>query len=177
VLAFALAMAVSLPSFAVPSAAATGWQQFRHSEFGFTISYPPGWDVLSGTGRAAFVAIGPAVEGMPGVRLGVVVVTARIPAGANVEEAGGKLEEQLARSAQTVRVLRTDRINLRGLPAVITYVHRRNAQGVDLYQMLMIVAHRARGYGVAGNTAVASPTLTVDTRLLQRIILTFQPPE
>jgi hypothetical protein len=60
---------------------------------------------------------------------------------------------------------------------VITYVHRRNAQGVDLYQMLMIVAHRARGYGVAGNTAVASPTLTVDTRLLQRIILTFQPPE
>src|SRR3989337_4190218 len=80
--------------------AATGWQRFRRAEFGFTISYPPGWDVLSGTGRAAFVAIGPAVEGVPGSRMGVVVVTTRIPAGASLEEAGARLEEQLARSAQ-----------------------------------------------------------------------------
>ena len=145
-----------LTLIAVPAAAATGWQQFRHPEFRFTISYPPGWDVLSGTGRAAFVAIGPAIEGVPGSRMGIVVVTTRLPAGASLEEAGARLEEELARSAQTVRVLRTDRIDLRGIPAVISYVHRKNAAGVQLYQMVMILAHGARGYGVAGTTAVGA---------------------
>jgi len=166
-----------LAALAASGHAATGWQRFRHAEFGFTISYPPRWDVLSGTGRAAFVAIGPAVEGVPGSRMGIVVVTTRIPAGASLEEAGARLEEQLARSAQTVRVLRTDRIDLRGIPAVITYVHRRTTQGVDLYQMLMILARRTRGYGVAGTTAAASLTLSEDTRLLQSLIFTFQPPD
>ena len=166
-----------LAVLAASGRAATGWQRFRHAEFGFTISYPGGWDVLSGTGRAAFVAIGPAIEGVPGSRMGIVVVTTRIPAGASVEEAGARLEEELARSAQTVRVLRTDRIDLRGIPAVISYVHRKNAAGVHLYQMVMILAHGARGYGVAGTTAAASPTLSEDTRLLQSLIFTFQPPQ
>jgi len=166
-----------LTLIAVPASAATGWQQFRHAEFRFTISYPPGWDVLSGTGRAAFVAIGPAIEGVPGARMGIVVVTTRIPGGASLEEAGARLEVELARSAQTVRVLRTDRIDLRGVPAVISYVHRKNAAGVHLYQMVMILAHGARGYGIAGTTAAASPTLSEDTRLLQSLIFTFQPPQ
>jgi hypothetical protein len=109
--------------------------------------------------------------------MGIVVVTTRIPEGASLEVAGAKLEEQLARSAETVRVLRTDRIDLRGIPAVISYVHRKNTAGVQLYQMVMILARRARGYGVAGTTAAASLTLSEDTRLLQSLIFTFQPPE
>lgn len=174
----ALGVVMLLTGVAASAGAGRDWVRFRHTDYGFSIAYPRGgWEVLSGTGQAAFVAIGPVVDVRAGTRMGVVVVTAPIRAGANLGEAGARLEQQLARSAQTIRILRTDRIDLRGIPAAITYVHRKNLQGVELYQMMMIVAHRARGYGVAGTTAAASFTLTEDTRLLQSIVLTFQPPQ
>jgi len=131
--------------------------------------------MLSGEGKAAFAAVGPAASGVAAVRLGVVVTTARIPAGATLEEADADLERTLAQRTDTVRVLRKDRIDVRGMPALMIYVVRRNPQGLDLYQMVLIAAHNGRGYAIVGVTAAGSTSLSVETRLLQSLILTFQP--
>jgi len=109
------------------------------------------------------------------VRLGVVVTTARIPAGATLEEADADLERTLAQRTDTLRVLRKDRIDVRGMPALMIYVVRRNPQGVDLYQMVLIAAHNGRGYAIVGVTAAGSTSLSDETRLLQSLILSFQP--
>jgi hypothetical protein len=156
-------------------AAPAGWAEFRHPTFGFSLKYPRSWDVLSGQGRAAFVAVGPQVAGAPGVRLGVVVVTMTLPPGSTLDAAAEELEQKLASEAATTRLLRQDRFDLHGTPALLVYVVRKNAQGVALYQMVMMLAHRNRGYAVAGTTAAESPRYTDDTALLQRIMLTFRP--
>jgi hypothetical protein len=119
--------------------------------------------------------VGPAASGVAGVRLGVVVATARIPDGATLEEADADMERVIAQRSDTVRVLRKDRIDLRGVPALMIYVVRRNPQGIDLYQMVLIVAHNGRGYAIVGLTAAGSASLSDETRLLQSLILTFQP--
>jgi predicted Zn-dependent protease len=154
---------------------AAAWTQFRHPTYGFYISYPQGWEVLSGEGKAAFAAVGPAANGVAAVRLGVVVATARIPAGATLEEADADLERTITQRGDIVRVLRKDRIDLRGVPALMIYIVRRNPSGVDLYQMVLIVAHNGRGYAIVGVTAAGSTSLSEETRLLQSLILTFQP--
>ncbi len=160
-----------------PAATAAGpsWVQFRHPTFGFSISYPQGWETLSGEGKAAFAALGPSAQGVANVRLGIVVTTARISDGATLEEADLGLERLLAERTDTVRILRKDRIDLRGVPALLTYVVRRSPQGIDLYQMVLIVAHNGRGYAVVGVTAAGSTSLADETRLLQTLMLTFQP--
>lgn len=173
---FALALGPAAPASSAPAGAASDWPLFRHPSQGFSISYPRGWETLSGTGQASFVAIGPAVPGMPGTRMIVVVVAAPLPPGATLEEAEDSIQANLARQGQTTNILRQDRFMLRGIPALFIYLHRRNPQGVELYQMVMILMHRERGFGVVGSTAVASPTLTEDTKLLQSIIVTFRPP-
>ncbi|MGH2372682.1 MAG: hypothetical protein ACRDIC_04280 [bacterium] len=154
---------------------APDWQSFRHPSQGFSISYPRGWETLSGTGQASFVAIGPTVAGAPGTRMVVVVVAAPLPRGATLEDAESSIQANLSRSGQPTNVLRHDRFSLRGTPAFLIYLHRKNPQGVELYQMVMVLMHRGRGFGVAGSTAAASSSLTEDTRLLQSILLTFRP--
>jgi len=157
------------------TAASSSWVQFRHPTFGFSISYPQGWETLSGDGKAAFAALGPSAKGVANVRLGIVVTTARIPDGATLEEADMGLERLLAGRTDTVRILRKDRIDLRGVPALLTYVVRHNPQGIDLYQMVLILTHNGRGYAVVGVTAAGSSSLPDETRLLQTLMLTFQP--
>jgi len=170
-----LCAAVLLLLAGTAQSAPAAWIAFRHPTYGFSISYPQGWEVLSGEGKAAFAAVGPAASGVAAVRLGVVVTTARIPAGATLEEADADLERTLAQRTDTVRVLRKDRIDVRGMPALMIYVVRRNPQGLDLYQMVLIAAHNSRGYAIVGVTAAGSTSLSVETRLLQSLILTFQP--
>lgn len=160
-----------------PVRAAPDWVAYQHATLGFSISHPRGWEVLSGTGQAAFVAIGPEVPNLPGVRMVVAVVSTTLPPGATLHDAEASVQAFFARTGgPTTSILRQDRILLGGFPALITYVHRRNPQGVELYQMLMILAYKGRGYGVLGSTAVASPRLADDTAFLQSIILTFRPP-
>lgn len=154
---------------------APDWQSFRHPSQGFSISYPRGWESLSGTGQASFVAIGPAIPNVPGTRMIVVVVAAPLPRGATLEDAESSVQANLSRTGQPINVLRHDRFSLRGTPAFLVYLHRKNPQGIELYQMVMILMHRGQGFGVVGSTAAASPSLTEDTRLLQSIILTFKP--
>lgn len=170
---FALGL-LTLPRGASVSGA-PDWQVFRHPSQGFSINYPRGWESLSGTGQASFVAIGPAIAGVPGVRMIVVVVSAVLPRGATLEDAESSMQANLARMGQPANVLRHDRFSLRGTPAFLVYLHRKNPQGVELYQMAMILMHRGQGFGVVGSTAAASPSLTEDTRLLQSILLTFRP--
>ena len=158
-----------------PARGASDWQSFRHPSQGFSISYPRGWETLSGTGQASFVAIGPTAAGAPGTRMVVVVVAAPLPRGATLEDAEASIQANLSRSGQPTNVLRHDRFSLRGTPAFLVYLHRKNPQGVELYQMVMILAYRGQGFGVAGSTAASSPSLNEDTRLLQSIILTFKP--
>lgn len=172
-----VALALTALAGSAPAWAAPDWQVFRHPSQGFSISYPPGWDTLSGTGQASFVAIGPAVAGAPGTRMVVVVVTSPpLPRGATLEDAESSIQANLSRSGQPTNILRHDRFSLRGTPAFLIYLHRKNPQGIELYQMVMVLMHRGRGFGVAGSTAAASPNLTEDTKLLQSILLTFRPP-
>ncbi|MDR7420121.1 MAG: hypothetical protein QN178_14550 [Armatimonadota bacterium] len=151
-----------------------GWRRFRHPSYGFSISYPHGWEVLSGEGKAAFVAIGPHVAGVEGARLGLVVVTARIPSNATVDGAARELQRELERNAGTMTVLRTDRFTHRGVPALMTYVVRTTPQGIEQYAILMILAYAGRGYAILGSTATRSTRLAEETSLLQRAMLTFQ---
>ena len=153
----------------------TGWRRFRHASYGFSISYPDGWEVLAGEGKAAFVAIGPQVAGVEGARLGLVVVTARIPSNATVDGAARELQRELERSAGVMTVLRTDRFAHRGVPALMTYVVRKTPQGIEQYAILMILAYAGRGYAILGSTATRSIRLAEETSLLQRAMLTFQP--
>jgi hypothetical protein len=167
-----LAILLAVPVSAAPG---TGWLRFQHSTHGFTISYPRGWEVLAGDGTAAFVAIGPPVAGVPGVRLGLVVVTARVPWDASLDAAAADLQRQLERNAGTMQMLRTDRFDHRGIPALMTYVVRKTPQGIEQYAILMILTYRGRGYAVLGTTATGSTRLADETGLLQRAMLTFQP--
>jgi hypothetical protein len=169
------ALAITGLQAAAPTPSTARWITFRHAEYGFSISHPPSWDVLSGRGRAAFAAVGPEPAGVPDFRLNVVVATGRVPQGATLEEADAEIEQMLSRQNETVRVLRKDRIDLRGIPSFIVYVARTNSTGYGLYQMVLIVAYRARGYAVVGTTAAGSARLAEETRLLQSIVLTFQP--
>jgi predicted Zn-dependent protease len=159
----------------VQAAPGTGWVRFRHPSYGFTINYPQGWEVLSGEGTAAFVAIGPAVAGVAGARLGLVVVTARVPQNATLDAAAADLQRQLERSAGAMQILRTDRFDHRGIPALMTYVVRKTPQGIEQYAILMILTTGGRGYAVLGTTATGSARLADETTLLQRAMLTFQP--
>lgn len=154
---------------------ATEWVRYQHPTYRFTLSYPAGWEVLSGEGRAAFAAIGPQVAGVPGARLNIAVATARIPPEASLEEAEADLQRMLAQRGETMRLLRKDRISLQGIPAFIAYVARQNPQGAGLYQMLLVVAYKGRGYAVVGTTAAGSARLAEETHLLQLIVLTFRP--
>lgn len=174
VLGVVLAVGLAAVTGGAPARAAPDWPSFRHPSQGFSISYPPAWETLTGTGQASFVAIGPVVAA--GTRIVVVVVAAPLPRGATLQDAEASIQANLSRSGPTTSVLRQDRFNLRGIPALMIYLHRKNPQGIELYQMVMILTHRGRGFGVAGSTAAASPSLTQDTQLLQNILLTFRAP-
>jgi hypothetical protein len=171
-LVLALAVAAGAPQ---TSSAAPGWRQFKHPALGFRIAYPAGWDTLTGNGQASWIAIGPASASEQRFRMNVVVVTARTPAGATIDEAGEQLQRALDRPGETARVLRTDRTEVGETPALLTYVSRRTAQGLDLYQMLLITIHYRRGYAIVGSTASTSTKIAAETQLLQRILLTFRP--
>jgi hypothetical protein len=168
-------LAVTGLKAAPPAPSTARWVTFRHTEYGFAISHPPGWDILSGQGRAAFAAIGPAPAGIADFRMNVIVATGRVPRGATLEEADAEVQQLLARQHDTVRVLRKDRLDLRGVPSFIVYMARTNPTGHSLYQMMLILAYGARGYAVVGTTAAGSTRLADETRLLQSIVLTFQP--
>jgi hypothetical protein len=107
--------------------------------------------------------------------LNVVVATGRVAPGATLEEAEAEIEQLLARQGDRARVLRKDRLDLRGVPSFIVYMSRANQSGYSLYQMVLLLTYGARGYAVVGTTAAKSTRLADETRLLQSIILTFQP--
>ncbi|MDQ7857561.1 MAG: hypothetical protein QN174_01480 [Armatimonadota bacterium] len=171
----ALLAATSLAPAAAADPSTAPWTTFRHPVYGFAVSHPHAWETLSGEGRAAFAAMGPPAAGASGLRLSVVVATGPVPAGASIEQADAEVQQLLAGQSGTVRVLRRDRIDLRGVPSFILYMARTTPTGQQLYQMVLVVIHRGRGYAVVGTTAAASTNLAEETRLLQRVLLTFQP--
>jgi hypothetical protein len=139
------------------------------------MSYPTDWETLTGDRTAAWIALGPPTQSPQRFRMNVVVVSARTKSGATIEEAHGQLERALARPGETTSVLRTDEADLGGHPALLTYATRRTAQGLDLYQMILITIHYRRGYAIVGSTVSTSTRIAEETRLLQRVLLTFRP--
>jgi hypothetical protein len=173
---FALAgVASAVGSLRARAEAASTWVQYRHPTIGITIRHPSGWETLSGDGKAALVAIGPAAKGVPAVRLSVIVVVIPVPARATVRDARDDLERELARRMGSIQLLRTDEVDLNGVSAILTYVTRHSPQGTALYQMVLIAAHDRRGYAIAGTTAATSTQLAEETLLLQRLVLSFRP--
>jgi predicted Zn-dependent protease len=172
----ALTVAVVIAATAVePAGAAAGWTQFRHPQLGFRVSYPAGWETLTGNSSTAWIGIGPHAESTQRFRLNVVVVSVRTRSGATIEEAHGQLERALMRPGETTRVLRTDQADLGEHPALLTYVTRRTATGVYLYQMIMITMHYRRGYAIVGSTIATSTKVAAETQLLQQVLLSFRP--
>jgi hypothetical protein len=174
--AAAVAIAAVISAAAVETAgAAAGWTQFRHPQLGFRVSYPAGWETLAGSNSTAWIGLGPQAQSAQRFRLNVIVVTVRTGAGATIEDAQGQLERALVRPGETTRVLRTDRAALGEHPALLTYVQRRTASGLELYQMILITIHYQRGYAIVGSTVSTSTDIAAETRLLQRVLLTFRP--
>lgn len=160
---------------AAPTDAALRWTHFKHPRLGFRMSYPTGWETLTGDSAAAWIGLGPPAQSPQRFRLNVIVVSVRTRAGATIEEAQQQLERATTRSGETTRLLRTDQADLGEHPALLTYVTRRTAQGLDLYQMILITIHYRRGYAIVGSTVSTSTAIVPETRLLQRVLLTFRP--
>jgi hypothetical protein len=174
IVAAAVAVVIGAAGIA-PAAPASGWTQYRHPQLGFKIRYPAGWETLSGSSSTAWIGLGPPAESAQRFRLNVVVVTVRTRAGATIEEGHADLQRALARPGESSEILRTDQANLGEHPALLTYVQRRTAQGLDLYQMILITIYYRRGYAIVGSTISTSSKIAAETQLLQRVLLTFRP--
>jgi hypothetical protein len=158
---------------AASSAAQPGWREFEHPQIGFVIATPAGWEKLVGDENMAFVAVGPRAAGTE-YRMSVVVVTARVPANESLPRADATLSRML-RNFREVQVLRTDRVDFRGTPALIKYLTRRADTGVEVYQMMLVLIRDRRAYAVIGTTAARSVRVDAENKLLQNILLGFRP--
>src|SRR2546427_4919704 len=65
-------------------AASPAWLKFTHPELGFSVSYPEDWMLAGGVAGVDFVALGPQVAGVQGMRLNVNITHDAVPAGAAV---------------------------------------------------------------------------------------------
>ncbi|MGH2397117.1 MAG: hypothetical protein ACRDFW_09035, partial [bacterium] len=73
-------------------------------------------------------------------------------------------------------VHRRERINLRGIPALMIHLTQKSTPyGAELYHPMMVLTYRDQGYAVIGATATASQRFAEEKRLLESLILTFRP--
>ena len=160
---------------ATPLAAAPAWLKFTHPELGFSVRYPGDWMLAGGVVGVDFVALGPEVAGVQGMRLNVNITHDGVPAGTSVDAYHTKSEEVLKSTFSAYRLVQTARINIGTFPAVFRqYTWTRN-DGIALYQLQLLTIDRARGYVVTGTTLAVSSHLKGEAQALANIMLTFRP--
>ncbi len=170
-----IALVVTLGGGALPSLAAPGWQSYTHPTYGFSLSYPDGWTLKrTETSVIVMMAVGPKSAGQPEFRMNVNVVVDSVPAGTSIEDFDAVANEKLQQIFPGYQLLRSDRTQLGGLPAVVRYItwHARN---IDLYQLQLGLIVGTRLYVVTGTTLAASGRLKDEALLLQQILVTFRP--
>lgn len=155
--------------------AAPAWQRFIHPTLGFSLSYPKGWDLVPPSESIAAMVVGQPPAGVSGLRLNVNVTTDKLPARVNVEEYEEANEAQIRLLFQGYRRLRTDRLQVGGTPAILRYYTWKRNDGVELYQIQLMVVAGGRGYVVTGTTGAASRRLQDEAQLLVGILVTFRP--
>ncbi|MBM3450001.1 MAG: hypothetical protein FJX78_03305 [Armatimonadetes bacterium] len=104
--------------------------------------------------------------------MSVLVVTARTPANESLDRADVTLS-RLLKNFREIQVLRTDRVDFHGTPALIKYLTRRADEGLEIYQLMLVLIHNRPAYAVIGTTAARSPRVNAETKLLQDILLGF----
>jgi len=156
-------------------AASPAWLKFMHPELGFSVSYPEDWMLAGGVAGVDFVALGPQVAGVQGMRLNVNITHDPVPAGTSVDVYNTKSEEALKSTFSAYRPVQTARLTIGTLPAVLRqYTWKRN-DGIELYQLQLLTIDSARGYVVTGTTLAGSSHLKGETKALANIMLTFRP--
>lgn len=172
--AFVAVLAIAVASGAV-LAAVPAWLKFTHPELGFSVSYPGDWMLAGGVAGVDFVALGPEVAGVRGMRLNVNVTHDPVPAGTSVDVYHTRSEEVLKSTFSGYRPVQAARVNVGTFPAVLRqYTWKRN-DGVELYQLQLLTIDRARGYVVTGTTLAVSSHLKGEAKALANIMLTFRP--
>ncbi len=170
-----IALVLTLGRGALPSHAATGWHFYTHPTYGFSMSYPDGWTLKrSESSVIVMMAVGPKSAGQPEFRMNVNVVVDSVPADTSIEEFDTVANAKLQQIFPGYQLLRSDRTQLGGLPAVVRYItwHARN---VELYQLQLGLIVGTRLYVVTGTTLAASGRLKDEALLLQQILVTFRP--
>ncbi|MDR7471449.1 MAG: DcrB-related protein [Armatimonadota bacterium] len=157
------------------ASAATGWATFTHPRLGFTLSYPPGWEVARTATGVVLLVVGPPPAGVSGLRMNVSVTHEEVPPGMTVEQYDSQNESGMGLLFTGYRRLRADRTRVGDYPAVVRYYTWIRGDGVELYQMQLAAIAGTRGYVVTGTTAAASRRLAEEARLLVSILLTFRP--
>jgi len=168
--------AVSVALLLSPTALGqVSWRVFKHPAFGFSLSYPDGWEAASEDGPIAFMVVGPAPAGVDGLRLSVNVTTERVAADLTVDRFESLSESRMGLLFQGYTRLRTDRLTIGGHRAILRYYTWKRNDGLEVYQMQLHVVASGRAYVVTGTTAARSAQLKSEADLLLRIVSTFRP--
>ncbi len=158
-----------------PSQGASGWVVFTHPQYGFSLSYPAGWVITRPvTPLLVLSIVGPKSAGSSEFQMNVNVVTDSIPVGTSIEQFDAVANEKLQRIFPGYQLLRTDRTQVGGYPAVLRYTTWHPGVA-ELYQMQLGVIVVSRLYVVTGTTLAASTRIREEALLLQRILTTFRP--
>lgn len=160
---------------AVPGQSAPGWQVYTHPQYGFSISFPPGWTASRSTSRLiVMVALGPKAAGSIDFQMNVNVVIDSIPKGTTLDEFDVATRDLLQKIFPGYRVLRTDRAQLGDYPALVRYTtwHPSTA---ELYQIQLGMIVGSQVYIVTGSTLADSSRIKDEAFLLQQILITFRP--
>src|SRR2546427_10122386 len=80
-------------------AASPAWLKFTHPELGFSVSYPEDWMLAGGVAGVDFVALGPQVAGVQGMRVNVNITHDAVPAGGSLARLQTKSAETRTRTA------------------------------------------------------------------------------
>src|SRR5256712_12339166 len=99
-----------------PLAAAPAWLKFTHPELGFSVSYPGDWMLAGGVVGVDFVALGPEVAGVQGMRLNVNITHDGVPAGNDLRTVYNKKQEELESTIHVHHPVRNACTNTRVLP-------------------------------------------------------------
>lgn len=168
-------LAIAIVSGTALAAATPAWLKFTHPELGFSVSYPEDWILAGRMAGVDFVALGPQVAGVQGMRLNVNITHDVVPSGTSVDVYHAKSEEVLRSTFSAYRPVRAARVTIGTFPAVLRQYTWKRTDGVELYQLQLLTIDTARGYVVTGTTLAGSSHLKGETNALANIMLTFRP--
>lgn len=155
-------------------AGAQAWVRYTHPQLGFSLSYPESWTEQAISG-ADFAAIGPMASGVPAVRLNVNVTHEAVPEGMSVDVYHVKTEEVLKTIFNGYHLVQTTQAKAGAVPAVIREYTWKLNNGIEITQLQLVTVDGNRGFVVTGTTSTASTKLPDETKLLGRILVSFQP--